>query len=200
MFLASCGFSQKCMHALIRHCSNTLPYMQRKLRRDYWFCGKEEADNGCVNLSSRESLRGKWPVQSSAARSLWGGIHTYKHTHTLLYKDREEREALDEDTKKTNWKLRSNGPRGRCPICCTLSTARTSTESWQTDLAKVKSYLREQLIPASGSRRRHHKDDNLIVINSCTVQLVPQQVSDVDRGAHRVSHCVLTTCAAQNEE
>lgn len=72
--VVGCGYPQRHVHNLKRIC--TILYMQRKLKRDYWFCGKEEADNGCVNLSSRESLRGKWPVQSSAERSLWGGSHT----------------------------------------------------------------------------------------------------------------------------
>lgn len=43
-------------------------------------------------------------------------------------------------------------------------------------------------------------DHNPIVINSHTVQLVPQQVSAVDRGHTQVSHSVLMGCAMQNEE
>lgn len=43
-------------------------------------------------------------------------------------------------------------------------------------------------------------NDDLIVLDSPTDQIKPQQVSDGRQGTFRVSHCILTTRTAQVEE
>lgn len=177
-----------------------LRYMQRKLRKDYRFCGKERADNGCVKLSSRERLKGKWPAQSSAQRSLWGGVHahthTYKHARTLLYKDRERRGGTRRRCKENG----SSGVMGQGVDVQFVSHTHTRRrKTWRKPRAiRANSWL----LPACHRDGvvYSHVDDNLTVVNCHTEQLKPQQVSDVD-GVHTwVSHCVLTTLAEQDED
>lgn len=178
-----------CVWIYTMHAENKLqhhhPIYAGKLRRDYWFCGKEEADNECVNLSSGESLRGKWPEQSSAERSLRGGIATHKHTHIHFSIKKERRVAQDKDKKKLNRKLRTNGPKSRHPICFTHAQTQTSTKSNKQSLQQPRAiWGNSWFLPVfhKGTVIYSCVDDNLIMTNSRTAQFEPQQVRNVDTG------------------
>ncbi|MEQ2179467.1 hypothetical protein GOODEAATRI_025252 [Goodea atripinnis] len=63
-----------------------------------------------------------------------------------------------------------------------------------------RSFLELFRVTADFFKSFSHVEDKQIVLHSCTVQMKPQQVSDGKQGTVKVCHCILATCAAQDEE
>lgn len=158
-------------HICRKNCGETIDFVGKKrMITDVWIChpGRASQGNGWCNHQQRR-----------ACREAFTQINT--HIHFFIKTQRSQ----DKDTKKTNRRLRTNGRKSRHPICLiytnpNLNQKLTNRPCESRELFRVTAV--SLTVFHKGSITYMYVDGNLKVINSHTVQLEPQQVSDVDRG------------------
>lgn len=183
-------FSKKCLNVYCLYAENKLQHhhptnakktkerllilrKKRKLIMNVWIChlGRASEGNGRCNHQQRE---------------VCGEAFTHINTCMHFFIKTESRVAQDKDKKKWNRKLlRTNRPKSRHPICLAHKQSQTSTKSNKESLQQPRAiWGNSWFLPVfhKGAVIYSHVDDNLIMINSRTVQSEPQQVWDVDTG------------------